>query len=87
MRTKFLFIFLLTICLVPYRLLAQKIDTKLEQKLRALTQNFQGDIGIYVKNLKTQKSVLIQADSIFPTASIVKIPILVGVFDKKKKDN
>ncbi|WGQ15431.1 serine hydrolase [Sphingobacterium faecium] len=85
MRTKFLFIFLLTICLVPYRLLAQKIDTKLEQKLRALTQNFQGDIGIYVKNLKTQKSVLIQADSIFPTASIVKIPILVGVFDKIEK--
>jgi len=28
---------------------------------------------------------LIQADSIFPTASIVKIPILVGVFDKIEK--
>ena len=85
MRTKFLLILLSTICLVPYTLFAQKIDIKLERKLRVLTQNFQGDIGIYVKNLKTQKSVLIQADSIFPTASIVKIPILVGVFDKIEK--
>jgi len=85
MRTKFLLILLSTICLVPYTLFAQKIDIKLERKLRVLTQNFQGDIGIYVKNLKTQKSVLIQADSIFPTASIVKVPILVGVFDKIEK--
>lgn len=85
MRTKFLLILLSTICLVPYTLFAQKIDIKLERKLRVLTQNFQGDIGIYVKNLKTQKSVLIQADSIFPIASIVKVPILVGVFDKIEK--
>lgn len=85
MRTKFLLILLSTICLVPYTLFAQKIDIKLERKLRVLTQNFHGDIGIYVKNLKTQKSVLIQADSIFPTASIVKVPILVGVFDKIEK--
>lgn len=85
MRTKFLLILLLTLGLVPSQLYAQKIDTKLEQKLRALTQNFQGDIGIYVKNLKTQKAVLIQADSIFPTASIVKVPILVGIFNKIEK--
>ena len=41
-------------------------------------KGFNGDIGIYVKNLRTGKIIAINADTIFPTASIVKVPILVG---------
>lgn len=85
MRAKKLFLLLITGILFPYSISAQKIDRKLDRKLRALTQDFRGDIGIYVKNLNTQKEVLIEADSIFPTASIVKVPILVGIFDKIEK--
>ncbi len=69
------------LCL-PIMSQAQKIDTKLEHKIKNEITDFQGDIGIYVKNLKTGKEIAIQADSIFPTASIVKVPILVGVFQK-----
>lgn len=61
---------------------AQKNDIKLENKIKTEIENFQGDVGIYVQNLKTQKTVAINADTIFPTASIVKVPILVGVFQK-----
>jgi len=36
-------------------------------------------------HLTSGEEAAIQADSVFPTASIVKIPILIGVFDKIEK--
>ena len=57
-------------------------DKKLENKLRVLLSSFHGTAGVYVRNLKTGKEAAINADTIFPTASIVKVPILVGVFKK-----
>ncbi len=64
---------------------AQKIDKKLQQQVQSLIKGFNGDIGVYLKNLKNGKTVSINADTIFPTASIVKIPILIGVMDKLNK--
>lgn len=61
---------------------AQKTDKKLLSKLTGAIQGFNGDVGIYIKELKTGKIVTINADTVFPTASIVKVPILVGVMDK-----
>ena len=63
-------------------LFGQKTDNKLLKKLEETIQGFNGDIGIYVKNLRTGKIVSINADTIFPTASIVKVPILLGIMDK-----
>ncbi|SKB66652.1 beta-lactamase class A [Salegentibacter holothuriorum] len=60
-------------------------DLELQQKLEALIDDFKGEVGIYVKNLETGKEVAINADTIFPTASIVKVPILVKIFDKIEK--
>ncbi len=62
--------------------LAQKTDKKLTKKIETLLSGFNGTVGVFVKSLKTNKVVSINADSIFPTASIVKIPILVGIMDK-----
>jgi beta-lactamase class A len=59
-----------------------KTDKKLETRLRTLIDSFHGTAGIYVRNLKTGKEVAINADTIFPTASIIKLPILVGIFNK-----
>ncbi len=64
---------------------AQKTDQKLQRKVEDLIKGFQGDIGIYVKSLKTGKVVAINADSVFPTASMVKVPILIGIVDKMNK--
>lgn len=61
---------------------AQKNDKKLTKIIEQEIASFDGEIGIYVENFKKDITVEIQADRIFPTASIVKIPILVGVFDK-----
>ncbi|MCS4436854.1 serine hydrolase [Aquiflexum gelatinilyticum] len=57
----------------------------LQQVLEKETAGFRGDVGIYVLHLKTGEEAAIKADTIFPTASIVKVPILVGVMDKIEK--
>ena len=56
--------------------------SKLQKQIAALISNFHGDIGIHVHDLKHNKVVSINADTIFPTASIVKIPILIGIMSK-----
>ncbi|MEK7224750.1 MAG: serine hydrolase, partial [Bacteroidota bacterium] len=53
--------------------------------LREAINGYNGDIGIYVKNLRSGKTVMINADTIFPTASIVKVPILLGIMDRINK--
>ncbi|MDQ2863574.1 MAG: class A beta-lactamase-related serine hydrolase [Bacteroidota bacterium] len=60
-------------------------DKKLEVKLKALLDSFHGIAGIFTRNLETGKEVAINADTIFPTASIVKLPILIGIFNKIKQ--
>ena len=60
----------------------EKIDKKLQLKLEELVKGFNGDVGIYVKNLKTGKTASINADTIFPTASMIKVPITCGIFNK-----
>jgi len=51
-------------------------DRKLQQSLERLTQGFRGDVGIYVQHLKTGRGAAIRADELFPTASMIKVPIL-----------
>jgi len=75
-------IFLLSVTFIFNTVQAQKTDKKLQSKLESAIAGFNGDIGIYVKNLKTGKTVSINADTVFPTASIVKVPILVGIMKK-----
>jgi len=61
------------------------VDKALTKKLEPLVRNFGGTAGIYVRNLKTGKTVAINADTVFPTASMVKVPILCGVMDKVER--
>src|SRR5690606_37522356 len=58
------------------------VDKNLQQGLEELTKNFRGVAGVYVYNLRTGKEAGINEDTIFPTASIVKVPILTGIFKK-----
>lgn len=67
---------------LPLFVVAQKTDKQLRAKLQEAVSGFNGNIGIYVKNLRTGRTVSINADTIFPTASIVKVPILLGIMDK-----
>ncbi|MGB8194046.1 MAG: serine hydrolase [Chitinophagaceae bacterium] len=77
--------FLFLLFSIPLTLLAQRTDKKLQSTIESMVQGFKGDVGIYVKNLRTNKFASYHADSIFPTASMIKIPILIGVMDKIEK--
>jgi beta-lactamase class A len=57
-------------------------QNSLQDQLQERIKSFRGDVGIYVKNLRTGETVSIQADSVFPTASLVKVPISIGIFSK-----
>ena len=59
-----------------------KTDVKLEKQLRTALADFRGDAGVYVRNLRTGQTVAINADTLFPTASMIKIPIQCGLFAK-----
>ena len=56
-------------------------DRRLQRELDSLTRDFHGDVGVYVLHLRTGATAAIRADDTFPTASMVKVPIMVGVFD------
>ena len=77
--------FYLLLLLFPSTLFAQTVNKKIQKSVEDLVKGYNGDIGVYIQSLKTGKVVQINADTIFPSASIVKVPILVGVMDKINK--
>jgi beta-lactamase class A len=68
--------------LLSVNTLAQKSDNHLKSEIAELLKGFHGDAGVYVYDIKKDKEIAINADTIFPTASMVKIPILIGVMHK-----
>ncbi|MGC8594923.1 MAG: serine hydrolase [Candidatus Kryptoniota bacterium] len=56
--------------------------TDVEKQIAALANNYGGTIGVYAKDLNTGEVISVNADSLFPTASAIKLPILVTLFHK-----
>lgn len=61
---------------------AQKNDRFLEAKINHILEGFHGKVGVYVHDLRKNRFAAVQADTVFPTASMVKIPILTGIMQK-----
>ncbi|HEX3079611.1 MAG TPA: serine hydrolase, partial [Puia sp.] len=57
-------------------------DKTLEKEILDLVNGFHGTVGIYVHGLKKDRIAAYNADTVFPTASIVKIPIMIGIMDR-----
>jgi beta-lactamase class A len=79
------FLFVLALCFSSLLATAQKTDKQLQKSLEDIVKTFHGDVGIYVHHLKTEQIASIHADTLFPTASMIKIPITIGVFNKIEK--
>lgn len=60
-------------------------DSALQRLMEQQVSGFRGDVGVYVENLKTGQSAAINADTLFPTASMIKVSILCGLFDNIAK--
>lgn len=67
----------------PLRLCAQhpRPDAALQRQLEQAVQGFHGVVGIYVRHLPSGRETMINADTAFPTASMIKVPILLATFD------
>ncbi len=76
---------LIIVCFLSLSLFAQKTDKKLQRQIESLIEGYKGDIGVYVHDLKKNRIVAVHADTVFPTASMVKVPIMIGVMDKISK--
>jgi len=55
---------------------------KMERELQAIVNEFNGDVGIYVEHLPSGQHIAIHADSVFPTASMIKVPIMTRIFER-----
>ena len=76
---------ILSLLLVVATATFAQTDAKLTAKLQDAVKGFNGQVGIYVHNLKTGKTVAINADTLFPTASMIKVSIQCGLMDKIEK--
>ncbi|GAB3959878.1 hypothetical protein GCM10028805_56790 [Spirosoma harenae] len=85
MRTSFFVLVYLSYNLLVNGQSIPRTDKVLERKLQAAFANFRGNVGIYVYHFRTNKIIAINADTLFPTASMIKIPIQCGLFDKLHK--
>ena len=74
---------LLMLMIAPARAQAppESTDAALQAKLEALVKGFRGDAGVYVRHLPSGRTAAIHPDTLFPTASMIKVPILIGTFD------
>ena len=61
---------------------AEHEDAALTERLRALLADFPGDVGVYVRHLRTGATAAIRADETFPTASMIKVPLLATLADR-----
>jgi beta-lactamase class A len=54
--------------------------TDLEEYVQKEVRELEGILGLAIKHLETEDQVLFNADNIFPTASVFKIPVLIELY-------
>ena len=57
-------------------------NSDMENQLSEMIESFKGDVGVYFKHLPSGEEIAINADSLFPTASMIKVPILLSLFER-----
>lgn len=56
-----------------------------EERIATMFDAFEGVAGIFVYHVSSGASVELNADTLFPTASMIKVPILATVFDRMER--
>ena len=55
-------------------------DAGLEARLRALASRVDGDVGMFVHHFPSGRTAELNADELFPTASMIKVPIMLATY-------
>jgi beta-lactamase class A len=58
----------------------QAADNDLESRISPLVKAHKGRVAVVVKNLKTGESYAHNADEVMPTASLIKLPVMVETY-------
>ncbi|MDA8596122.1 class A beta-lactamase-related serine hydrolase [Flavobacteriaceae bacterium] len=58
----------------------------MNKKLNGLISNFDGDVSIYVEHLETGFVYEFRSGELFPTASMIKVPIMIGIYQELEKN-
>src|SRR5438067_3109591 len=56
------------------------LRSDLERRLENLKKRFSGELGFAARNLATNEEILFDADRLYPTASVIKLAVLVEAF-------
>ena len=57
-------------------------DAELQAAVEDLARGFDGVVGVYARHLPSGRTAALRADETFPTASLVKVPIAVALFEQ-----
>ena len=81
MVTRQLFIpALFALTLAGQSLPAELLEQKLRERIRTFDRNLDGALGVAAIDLTSGRTFTHNADTIFPTASTIKVPILIEMF-------
>lgn len=80
----YIFVFLISIFLSNYNTAFNNNPFK---KIEILLNNFNGEVGFYFLHLDKGIDFGINENKIFPSASLIKIPIMVQIFNRVENDN
>ena len=81
---KYIFLFLILIFLSNCN---TAFNNKPFKKIEILLNNFNGEVGFYFLHLDKGIDFGINENKIFPSASLIKIPIMVQIFNRVENDN
>ena len=56
------------------------LDAKLKEKLRAVDRSVDGALGVAAIDLTSGRTIALNQDTLFATASVIKVPILIEMF-------
>jgi beta-lactamase class A len=60
--------------------LAVTAETALQTRIEKIAATLDGQLGVFARNLTTGDTVALAADTRFPTASVIKVPVMVEAF-------
>ena len=80
----YIFVFLISIFLSNW---TTAFNNNPFKKIEILLNNFNGEVGFYFLHLDKGIDFGINENKIFPSASLIKIPIMVQIFNRVENDN
>ena len=73
---------LIVLLLIAVTSSAAQDSSSYDDRFAQIAREFGGRLGIAARNISSGETILFNADTLFPTASVIKLPVLVELFYK-----